>query len=137
MTAGPADGFARSADGSGDEDFFTVPVQVLACWSLGAFGEEYQLAQRWSAVVLPGQRVALDGVGQWPGEVDAQSTIDCQHASVEGHVVSRAGGQAVAGVKTLGRCAVFPWLDVAGQEHPGGAERGGLQAAKHTTAAAV
>src|SRR5579875_893075 len=41
-----------------------MPVEVLAGWRLGAFGEQDYLAQRWSAVILAAQWVGLDGGGQ-------------------------------------------------------------------------
>lgn len=137
MTGWVADDFERVEGGSGDEDSFAVPVQVFASGGLGSIRKEERFAQGWSAVVLAGQGIGLDGGGQGAGKVDAQSAVDGEHAGVKGHVVGGAGGQAVAGIKTLGRCAVFPGLDVAGQQHPGRAERGGPQAAEDAAAGAV
>src|SRR5262249_24870057 len=133
----PGSSEVTCSGGSGDEDLLSVPVEVLAGGGLGALGEGYRLAQRWRAVVLRGEWVGRGGVGQWAGEMDAQSGVDGDHAGVEGHVVGGTGGQAVARIKPLGRGAVLPGLDVASHEHPGGAERRGLEAAKDALAAAV
>lgn len=103
----------RLRDGLEDEDFLAVPLKVLSGGGLGAFGQEYHLAQWWFPVILPGQLIGLDGVGERPREVDAQSAVDGEHAGVECDVVGGACGQAVSEVEALGRCAVLPWLDMA------------------------
>jgi hypothetical protein len=76
-------------------------------------------------------------VSRWPGNMDLQIHAHGQHSRIEGHMVAGAGGQAVPRVQTLGGPAVFPRLDVASQLHPPGAERGRVQAAEDTSAAAV
>ena len=55
-------------------------------------------------VVLPGwgRSSPRTGVGERPGDVDLQVGGHGQHSGVEGHVVARAGGQAVARVEALG-----------------------------------
>ena len=69
--------------------------------------------------------------------MNTQSPVDCEHASIEGHIVRRTSSQAVAGIEALAGCAVLPRLDMPGQEHPGAAERCGPQPAKHTLAPAI
>jgi hypothetical protein len=91
----------------------------------------------WLPVVLPGQRAGLDSVGERAGEADAQPSVDGEQAGAGGGVVGGAGGQAVAGIHALARGAVLPWLDVACQQHPPGAECRGVQTAKDAPAAAV
>lgn len=80
-----------------------MPVEVLEGGSLSPLREEYDLPERRLPVVLLGERIGLDGVGELPGEMDAQSSVDSEHAGVERHVVGGAGGQAVAGIEALGR----------------------------------
>ena len=80
-----------------------MPVKVLAGGGLSTFRQEYHLPQRWLPVVLPGERIGLDGVGELPGEMDAQPAVDGEHAGVERHVVRGAGGQAVARIEPLDR----------------------------------
>jgi hypothetical protein len=126
--------------GSGHEDLLAVPVEVLAGRRLRVGREQQSFPQRRPSVVLPGQRISRGGVGQRPGDVDAQPAVDSQQAGVKGHIVSRAGRQAVAQIsrsKALGGRAVLPRLDVPGQQHPLGAERRGRQPAEHTPAATV
>jgi len=54
--------------GSGDEDLMPVPVEVFAGGGVGAWWQDQRLAQWRVPVVLPGQRVGPDGVGQRAGE---------------------------------------------------------------------
>jgi hypothetical protein len=65
-------------------------------------GEQQGVQERRAAVVLPGEVIAADRVGQWLGDVDLQVRGHGQHSGVEGHVVAGAGGQAVARVQALG-----------------------------------
>ena len=114
-----------------------MPVKVLASRGLGTDWQEYHLTQRRPPVVLPGEPIGLCGIGQWAGNMNAQSPVDREHAGIEGHIMRRTGSQAVAGIEALGRRAVLPRLDMPGQQHPGAAERRGPQPAKDTPAAAV
>ena len=84
-----------------------MPVKVLASGSLGTFRQEYDLTQRRLSVVLPGERIGLRGVGQRAGNMNAQPSVDCEHAGIEGHIMRRTGSQAVARIKALGGCAVL------------------------------
>jgi hypothetical protein len=104
---------------------------------LGARWQEQRLLQGWPPIVLPGEWVVLNGIGQSAGEVDPQPAVESEQAGIEGHVMGWARGQAVSEVKPLGGGAVLPGLDVACKQHPCGAERGGLEAAEHAPAAAV
>src|SRR5215469_1446209 len=94
---GRTDGFPWLDDGSGDEDFPAVPIEVLAGGGFGSFREEYHLAQRWSSVVLPGQWIGPDGVRERTGEVDAQSAVDHEHAGVEGDAVAGQAARPLRG----------------------------------------
>jgi 5-methylcytosine-specific restriction endonuclease McrA len=78
--------------GSGDEDILPVPVEVFGGGSLSIIGKEQHLAQGRPSVVLPGQRVGLDGLGERAGEVDAQSPVYREHAGVEGQIVGGTCG---------------------------------------------
>lgn len=51
--------------------------------------------------------------------------------------MGRAGGEAVLWVEPFGGGAVFPGLDVPGEQHSLAAKRRGVQAAEHAPAAAV
>ena len=51
--------------------------------------------------------------------------------------MARAGGQAVPGIQPLAGFAVFPGLDVSGDQHAFGAERRGVQSAEDAPLAAV
>jgi hypothetical protein len=46
------------------EDLLTVPIKVFAGGRLGTFREEYGVPERRLPVVLPGERIGLDGVGE-------------------------------------------------------------------------
>ena len=98
--------------------------------------EQQGVQERRTAVPLD-EVIAADGVGQWPGDVDPQVRGHGQHSGMEGLVVAGAGGQAVPRVQALGGRADLLRLDVAGQQHPPGAERRRIQASEDTLAAAV
>src|SRR5579863_1957502 len=68
--------------------------------------------------------------------MDAEVTVDCDQACVEGGVVGCAGGQPVSGVEALAGGTVFPWLDVSGSEQPSSGD-GGTESAEHAPVAAV
>src|SRR5947207_3434057 len=99
-----------------------MPVEVLASRDLGACWKGQSFTQWWPPVVLPGQRVGLNSIGQRGGEVYAQPPVDRDQAGVEGHVMGWTGGQAVARVESFAGGAVLPWLDMPSQQHTFSAE---------------
>src|SRR6266480_7730923 len=136
----PVVGFIRCwsprLDPSRGKDMVLMPIEILARGGLGARWQEQCLLQRRPPVVLPGEWVFLNRIGQSAGTVDPQPAIDGEQAGIEGHVMGGASGQAVSEVQALGEGAVLPGLDVACKEHPCGAEHGGLESAEHAPATA-
>jgi hypothetical protein len=84
-----------------------VPVQILAARQLGLVREQDRVAQRRAPVVLPGQRIGADRVGQRAGDVDLEACVNGEQAGVEGYVVAGAGGQAVVEIQAPARSAVL------------------------------
>jgi len=79
-------------DPSCGEDIVPMPIEIFAGRGLGARWQEQRVLQGRPPVVLPGERVVLNGIGQSAGEVDPQPAIDSEQAGIEGHVMGRASG---------------------------------------------
>ena len=62
----PAHSIAKAARLAG-EDPLAVPVEIFAVGCKRAVREQQRLAQRRLAVIMPGHRVGLDGVGERAG----------------------------------------------------------------------
>src|SRR5260370_4856711 len=128
---------AADPAGSAGENLVPVPVEVFTRRWQRACGEQQRLAHSRPTVVLPGQRIGRDGVGEPSGQADAKPAVDGKHAAVERGIVSGAGSQPVAEIEPLARGAVFPGLDVPGQKQPLPAQRRRAEPAGHAPAAAV
>src|SRR4030088_1147376 len=97
---------------SGDEDLLPGPVEVLAGGRVGVRRKDQGLTQWRSAVVLPGQRVGPDGVGQRARDVDAQPAVD--GLTLEAPEARRGGkgrGQRPGGARSA--LAAFDCSDAA------------------------
>ena len=114
-----------------------MPRQIPLAGFLGSWREEQYLAQRRLPVVLPGKRILVNCCRERPGHTNAQPAVHSEHARVEGHVVGRAGGQAIPRIETFAWRTVAPGLDMTSQQHAGGTERAGCEAAEYALAAAV
>ena len=60
----------KASSASLTKDLLTMPIKVLPSGDLSARREEYHLAERRLPVVLPSERVGLDGIGELLSEVD-------------------------------------------------------------------
>jgi hypothetical protein len=69
--------------------------------TFGVVGEQQGVQERRPTVVLPGELVPADRVGERLGDMDLQVRGHGQQSGVEGHVVAGAGGQAAP--RGLGR----------------------------------